>query len=86
MDTSNPTAHPKLSRLAINEEGFVFDPQTGESFTVNTSGGVVIKLLAKGMSNEETAIELADTYDIKLNDAHSDVRDFVDQLRFTGLV
>jgi len=86
MDTSNTSAQSKLSRLAINEEGFVFDPQTGESFTVNTSGGVVIKLLAKGMTNDEAATELADTYDIKLNEAHSDVRDFVDQLRFTGLI
>jgi len=86
MNSSDSSNSSRLSRLAINEEGFVFDPQTGESFTVNTSGGMIIKFLAKGMTNEEAAEALADTYEIKLNDAHSDVRDFVDQLRFTRLM
>ncbi len=86
MSNSESLSHTRLSRLAINEEGFVFDPQTGESFTVNTSGGIIIKFLAKGTSKEEIAKALVDTYDIKLNDAHSDVRDFVDQLRFTRLM
>lgn len=86
MSNTESLVNTRLSRLAINEEGFVFDPQTGESFTVNTSGGMIIKLLAKGLSNEETAEALVDTYDIKLNEAHSDVRDFVDQLRFTRLM
>jgi hypothetical protein len=86
MNKSESIPHARLSRLAINEEGFVFDPQTGESFTVNTSGGMIIKFLAKGSSKEEIAEALVEAYNIKLNDAHSDVRDFVDQLRFTRLM
>ncbi len=86
MSNSESLPHTRLSRLAINEEGFVFDPQTGESFTVNSSGGIIIKSLAKGSSKEDIAESLVETYNIKLNDAHSDVRDFVDQLRFTRLM
>ncbi len=86
MNSTTDLPIARLSRLAINEEGFVFDPQTGESFTVNSSGGMIIHFLAKGMSTEQTAEALVDNFGIKLHDAHNDVRDFVDQLRFTKLM
>ena len=35
----------RLNRLAINDEGFIFDPETGNSFTVNGTGLFIIKLL-----------------------------------------
>ncbi len=78
--------HPRLTRLAINEEGFVFDPQTGESFTVNASGSLIMKALAQGKSDEVTAQTLAEEYDINPQDAHSDFLDFVEQLRLYRLI
>ena len=43
----------KLERLAINDEGFIFDPETGNSYTVNKTGLFIIKLLKEGKNEEE---------------------------------
>ncbi|MFC1749067.1 PqqD family peptide modification chaperone [Pseudomonadota bacterium] len=85
MSLSNVTPHPRLSRLAINEEGFVFDPQTGESFTINPSGSLIIKSLAQGLGDEESAAAVAEAFDINSHDAYRDVRDFIEQLRLHNL-
>ena len=38
----------RLSRLALNEEGFVFDPATGDSFLANHCGLLIIRALGEG--------------------------------------
>jgi len=86
MSQSSTTPHPRLSRLAINEEGFVFDPQTGESFTINSSGSLIIKSLAQGRSDEQSVAAIVETYDIDPDDARRDVRDFIEQLRLYRLI
>ena len=39
-----------LRRLAMNDSGFVFDPVNGDSFTVNSCGLTVLRLLKDGQS------------------------------------
>jgi PqqD family protein of HPr-rel-A system len=40
----------RLRSLAVSDTGFVFDPRTGQSFTVNSSGLIVLKSLKDGLS------------------------------------
>ena len=49
----------RLRQLAMSDTGFIFDPQTGQSFTVNKTGHLVIEMLKENASIEETATELA---------------------------
>ena len=37
-----------LRRLALSDSGFVFDPLSGASFTVNASGLALIRILQEG--------------------------------------
>lgn len=76
----------RLSGLAINEEGFAFDPHTGESFTVNLSGREIIQALTAGKDEEVIARELSESYVIDLREARRDLRDFMEQLRVLRLV
>lgn len=76
----------RLARLAVNEEGFVFDPQTGESFTVNPSARLIIKALAAGREQSRIADELEQHFAIRHSEAQSDVRDFIEQLRACRLI
>ena len=39
--------------LSINENGFVFDPVTGESYTLNPVGLEMLQLLQKGQLKED---------------------------------
>ena len=76
----------KLERLAINDEGFIFDPETGNSYTVNKTGLFIIKLLKEGKSEEEIVKALSEKFDVSEEDARRDLVDFIEQLRLYGLL
>ncbi len=71
----------KLQRLAINNEGFIFDPTTGESYTVNQTGIAVLKVLEEGRSIQEAAVSVAELFDITPEEAEKDIVDFVNHLK-----
>ena len=85
-DPAIESPYPKLARLAINAEGFVFDPQAGDSFTVNSSGALIINMLAKNSDPELCAQTLQKEFKITINEARHDVRDFMQQLRLYKLI
>ena len=76
----------KLRRLAINEEGFVFDPETGNSFVVNQTGLFILKKLREGLSEEEVIKALTEEFEVDENTARRDFYDFLEQLRILELV
>jgi PqqD family protein of HPr-rel-A system len=76
----------KLKRLAINEEGFIFDPETGNSFVVNQTGLFILKKLREGLSEEEIIKQLTEEYEVDEDTARRDLYDFLEQLRIYGLI
>ncbi|HEY5374815.1 MAG TPA: PqqD family protein [Polyangiaceae bacterium] len=74
----------RLRSLAISDTGFVFDPRTGQSFTVNSSGLLVMKSLKDGLPIRTIQQMLRDT----LDGGHSvedDVESFLQVLLDLGL-
>ncbi|RKQ63855.1 PqqD family protein of HPr-rel-A system [Thermovibrio guaymasensis] len=76
----------KLQKLAISDEGFIFDPETGSSFTVNQTGLFILKLLKEGKSQEEIVEALTEEFDVSRGEAARDLIDFLEQLRLNGLL
>jgi len=76
----------RLSQLAINEEGFVFDPVTGESFTVNQTGLLILKGLKEGKSQEDIVKEITENFEVSEEEAQRDVIDFIEKLRSYMLI
>jgi hypothetical protein len=74
-----------LSRLALSDEGFVFDPQTGDSFQVSETGIVVIRELKAGRGEEEIASRLTELFEVPLEEAQRDCADFRARLKQFGL-
>jgi len=75
-----------LENLAVSDSGFVFDPMSGATFTVNTSGLVVLNALREGLSLDETVARVRERFEGAGADARDDVLDFVARLRQHGLV
>lgn len=75
----------KLSQLALNDEGFVFDPMTGDSYLVNETGLFILKGLRENHDEDEIARMLTEEYEVGLEDAERDVADFQGRLRTSGL-
>jgi hypothetical protein len=76
----------KLAHLAINDEGFVFDPTSGDSFQVSQTGLIILSALRAGKSDEETAQSLADNYEVSLENAQRDLADFRANLKNLSLI
>ncbi|WP_456341650.1 HPr-rel-A system PqqD family peptide chaperone [Thermovibrio sp.] len=76
----------KLQKLAMSDEGFIFDPETGSSFTVNQTGLFILKLLKEGKSQEEIVEALTEEFDVSREEASRDLIDFLEQLRINGLL
>ncbi|MGB9696889.1 MAG: PqqD family protein [Ignavibacteria bacterium] len=52
------------NKIAISDTGFIFDPTTGESFSVNPIGLEIIKLIKQGKSVEEIRALLLEKYEV----------------------
>lgn len=76
----------KLNRLAINDEGFIFDPETGNSYTVNEVGLFILKQLKEGKSESEILDALVENYEVEREEAEKDLIDFLEQLRLMGIL
>lgn len=75
-----------LSRLAVNDEGFVFNPMTGDSFQVNETGLAILKALREGKNESAIAALIAEEYEVGVEEAGRDVADFLGQLKTFALV
>jgi PqqD family protein of HPr-rel-A system len=76
-----------LRQLAISDSGFVFDPTTGHTFTVNPTGALVIAALKDGCEHDEIVQRLRDGFDLDgSEDPVRDVEDFLARLSEHGLV
>jgi hypothetical protein len=67
--------------IAISESGFVFNPTTGESFTVNPIGAKIIQLIREKKSSEETVKFITEQYNIDDRSAENDLNDFISMLK-----
>lgn len=70
-----------LKRLALNDSGFVFDPMTGQSFTVNPSGLELLKLMQKHKDVELINHQILREFDISVEALERDFLEFSEQLR-----
>jgi len=63
------------SNIAISESGFLFDPLTGESYSLNQTGREILELLKMEKSESEIKKTILSSYDI---DAPTFERYFID--------
>jgi hypothetical protein len=75
-----------LSKLAVNEDGFVFDPTTGNSFQVSPTGLTILRGLVEDKTDAQIVEKLAADYDVTIDNALRDVNDFRGQLKTSGLL
>ncbi len=75
----------KIKSLVINESGFTFDPFTGETFTINETGALIIRSLREAAPLAEISEELTKHFNVSYEDAYTDILEFRNQLVIYGL-
>lgn len=67
--------------IAISDEGFLFNPSTGDSFSTNPIGAELINLLKKNVTTEEIVEIICQKYDVDRLLFERDLEDFTIQLK-----
>ena len=69
-----------LQRLAISETGFVFDPVNGDSFTLNSSGLMLLRLFQRLNDIKAVVADVVSGFDVSERDAERDILEFATAL------
>jgi hypothetical protein len=76
----------KLTDLAINQSGFIFDPTTGYSYNANETAIWIINQIIAGSDIEELVNALVQEYEVNRDEAISDIEYFMRVLENYNLV
>ncbi len=76
----------RLKDLAISESGFLFDPYSGATFTLNHTGKFILQLLMEGEKTEDIESILKKKFEVKDEDLRSDIYEFINLLKENHLL
>ena len=67
--------------IAISDSGFLFNPSTGDSYSVNPIGQEIIQLLEDEKTEEQIMEFILDNYMIDKTTVEKDLYDFLNMLK-----
>jgi len=77
----------KLNRMvAISETGFVFDAETGDSYSLNPLGLNIVEMIKNRMSVEDIKERLAKEYEVTPETLDKSMDDFIWSLRGFNII
>ena len=71
--------------LYFSEKGFLFDPSTGLTYTLNKTGAFIFQQLQQGLDDTKITEVLVSGFGIDPKMARDDLRDFIQQINDLGL-
>ena len=72
--------------IAVSESGFVFDPGTGESFNLNDTGQLIVRLISENKKESEIMEIVMAKYDVDSQSLQRYMHDFTLLLRQYNLI
>ena len=77
----------KLNRMvAISETGFVFDAETGDSYSLNPLGLNIVEMIKNRMSVEDIKVRLAKEYEVTPETLDKSMDDFIWSLKGFNII
>jgi len=65
------------SNIALSESGFIFNPNTGESFTLNPTGQLLFGMIREGKDYVASRKYFLDNFDTEESIFEKDFEDFI---------
>lgn len=72
--------------IALSENGFVFNPFTGDSFTLNNTGKEVLILIKEGKNIDQITELMSEKYDVDRITLERYLADFMNDLSVNNLM
>lgn len=79
-------AYSVPENIAISDSGFIFQPTTGETFTLNETGKTIFKYFQQKRNLDEIINSLLDEYEIDRLTLERDLEDFIFRLKSLNLL
>ena len=78
MNIPNSPAPPsRLADLMLNDRGFAFDPNSGESYQLSPTGLACVRGLQQGASVDELVSQITDRWQVEVAAARCDIAAFL---------
>ncbi|MDD2256334.1 MAG: PqqD family protein [Bacteroidales bacterium] len=71
--------------IAINDNGFLFDPGTGDSYTTNAVAREIIFLMKQGKTIEQIKVSMLERYEVESVTFEKNLIDFLAMLQHYNL-
>jgi hypothetical protein len=78
-------ASEALKNLALSDTGFVFDPTTSNTYTLNETGLAIVRLLKIDKTKEDIIQSIISEYEVDSDEIERDYSDMIIQLTELGL-
>ena len=72
--------------IATSEEGFIFNPSTGDSFSANPIGTDILTLFKEEKTLQEIIEAICSKYNVEPIQFERDLEDFISQLKDYSIV
>ena len=72
--------------IALSDNGFVFNPSTGDSYTLNNTGKEALELIKEGKNISQIADLMLEKYDVDRVILERYLVDFMNDLRINNLL
>ncbi|MCD6234127.1 MAG: PqqD family protein [Candidatus Marinimicrobia bacterium] len=72
--------------IAVSETGFIFDPTSGDSYTLNPIGMEIVTFLKEGLDPEVISGRILEKYDVEKGVLERYLYDFFGQLKQYQLI
>lgn len=73
-------------KIAVSESGFVFDPTTGDSYSLNPIAAEILEMVKKEMNDDEIKSTLQEKYDVISSVLEKSLDEFYSSLRNLNLL
>ena len=77
MNPQSPEPSSRLADLMLNDRGFAFDPNTGESYQLSPTGLACLRGLQRGDSADQLVNQITERWDVDRSAARCDVDAFL---------
>ena len=74
------------SNIAVSDNGFVFDPNNGDSYNLNQIAQEILQLLKSDLSEQEIIAAITEKYDVEKNTFEQNLFDFIGMLNHYDLL
>jgi PqqD family protein of HPr-rel-A system len=71
----------RLLQLSVKDDGFLFDPSTGDTYVANPTALAIVRGLQSGRDESDVVEQLVDRYDVTPAEASRDAADLLGRLK-----